>query len=252
MLLKLLACNVFMREACHCIATSPHVIDVEFLELGEHIHSASLRERLQTRIEAAESAAKRYDAILLLYGLCGNSAVGLVARRLPLVIPRAHDCCTILLGSRERFKELFADNPSMPFSSTGYLERGDYYLRVSEGDGSSQLQYGDAFAAYVEQYGEEDAKFIWDSLHPPHLEEATHKALFVDLPETAHLGHAERFRAKVEADGKEFVRVEGNMRLIRHLLDGEWDPAEFLIVPPGSKTVGIYDWSEVVRAGPAT
>ena len=34
MLLKLIACNVFMREACLCIARSPHVIDVDFLELG--------------------------------------------------------------------------------------------------------------------------------------------------------------------------------------------------------------------------
>ena len=42
----------------------------------------------------------------------------------------------------------------------------------------------------------------------------------------------------------------GHMRLIAALIDGHWDPAEFLVVPPGQQTVGVYDWDEVVRAKP--
>ena len=30
MLLKLIACNVFTREACLVVAESPHVVDLEF------------------------------------------------------------------------------------------------------------------------------------------------------------------------------------------------------------------------------
>ena len=43
----------------------------------------------------------------------------------------------------------------------------------------------------------------------------------------------------------------GSMRLIAALVDGRWDPAEFLVVPPGHQTAGVYDWDEVVRAKPA-
>lgn len=246
MLLKLIACNVFLREACACIAQTPHPVDADFIELGQHIHSETLRNTIQSRIDAAENCGKRYDAILLLYGICGNAGVGLCARGTRLVIPRAHDCCTILLGSKARFVELFGDAPSTPFSSAGYMERGNYYLRVDEGDG--RIHYGDAFAAYVEQYGEDNAKYIWETLHPPLANDAHRKPVFIDLAETSHLGHAERFRQKCVEEGKECTLVEGSIRLIRNMILGQWDADDFLIVEPGRKTAGVYDFSEVLRA----
>lgn len=247
MLLKLIACNVFMREACACIAQSPHVIDVEFTELGEHVHSATLREIIQARIDAAEHSSKPYEAILLLFGLCGNAGVGLKAHSTRLVIPRAHDCCTILLGSREKYCEHFEKNPSQPFSSVGYLERGSYFLRVGE-DGQNSVQYGDSYAAYVEQYGEDAAKMIWETMHP--RREEKEKAVFIDLPETGHLGKAEEFRAKAEAQGMEFMRLEGSLRLVRGLIFGEWPSEDYLVVEPGQETAGVYDFKEIIRAQP--
>lgn len=247
MRLKLIACNVFMREACVAVAESPHVIDVEFTELGEHIHSATLRGRLQGLVDAADAAPTPYEGVLLLFGICGNATVGLEARRAPLVVPRAHDCCTILLGSRARFREHFGDNPSMPFSSSGYMERGEYYLRVEEGDG--KVHYGDAYAAYVEQYGEENAKYIWETMHPAHPELES-KAFFIDVPETAHLGHAAAFRARAEADGKTCVCLPGDLRLVRDLAAGRWGADDFLVVPPGHRVAGVYDWTQVIKAEP--
>jgi hypothetical protein len=243
--LKLIACNVFMREACYGVALSPHVIDLEFTELGDHIHSGTLREKLQALIDAAETSGKEYDAILLLFGLCGNATVGLQARKIPLVIPRAHDCCTILLGSKEAFRTHFADNPSRPFSSAGYLERGDYYMRVE--DGENRIHYGDGFAAYVEQYGEENARYIWETMHPAHLD-LDNKAVFIDVPETAGLGYAGQFKAVVESEGKECVVLPGSLAIIRGLLSGDWDPQVFLKIEPGQRVQGAYDWDEVIRA----
>ena len=246
MLLKLIACNVFMREACLCIAHSPHVIDVDFLELGEHVQPTRLKAALQEKIDETDRSAKNYDAILLLYGLCGNAAVGLQARRIRLVIPRAHDCCTILLGSKERFQEHFQDNPSMPFSSVGYLERGSYFIRTGDGDG--QIRYGDQYAALVEQYGEDNAKYIWESMYPPSAEQVKPQVVFIDLPETASLGRLELFRQEAERNGKECVRLDGSLTLIRKLLDGDWDRDHFLLVEPGRQTAGVYDWAEIIRA----
>jgi len=74
------------------------------------------------------------------------------------------------------------------------------------------------------------------------------KVVFIDVPELAFLGCAERFREKAQSEGKECIRVEGDLGLIRKLLDGEWDPADFLIVEPGQQTIGVYDWAEIIRA----
>lgn len=248
MLLKLIACNVFQREACWCIAQSPHIIDVEFTELGEHAHSGLLRQRIQDRIDAADKAGKSYDAVLLLFGLCGNATVGLCARRTRLVIPRAHDCCTVLLGSRAKFQEHFKDAPSTPFSSSGYMERGEYFLRVD--DGVPTVHYGDGYAALVAQYGEDNARYIWESMHPPALEKTQSTAVFIDVPETTQPAHLARFEQEARASGKTPVRLPGNIRLIRNLLFGEWPADEFLIVPPGHRIGGVYDWTEIVRAEP--
>jgi hypothetical protein len=250
MLLKLICCNVFLREACLAIAHSPHTVDPEFLELGEHARPDCLRQAIQGRIDAAQQQAKPYDAVLLLYGLCGNATIGLQARGTRLVIPRAHDCCTILLGSRERFRDHFEDNLSAPFSSVGYLERGSYYLRTDLGDG--QIHYGDQYAALVDQYGEDNARYIWESMHPEGLQADEMQAAFIEIPETSGLDGEARFRARCEAEGKSYHRLDGDLRLIRALIHGDWNPEEFLVIEPGQQTTGVYDWQEVIRARPAS
>ena len=58
------------------------------------------------------------------YGLCGMGLVGLTARPKPVVIPRAHDCITLFLGSRERYLEYFNAHPGVYFKTTGWIERG--------------------------------------------------------------------------------------------------------------------------------
>ena len=99
MRLKLIACNVLLRQICRLVSESSHVFDLEFTEYDAHDQSDILRQDLQTKIDTC--MGKNYDAILLGYGLCGNSCVGISARDTQVVIPRAHDCCTIFLGSKE-------------------------------------------------------------------------------------------------------------------------------------------------------
>jgi len=242
--LKLISCNVFQRESSWCIARSPHIIDAEYTELGEHARSNGLRHLIQSKIDATEASGKNYDAILILFGLCGNATVGLQARKTQLVMPRAHDCCTILLGSRAKFTEHFGDAPSTAFSSAGYLERGEYFLRTND-DGAAMVTTGDAMKELIAKYGEEDAKYIWAEMHPPLNND---KAVFIDLPQTSHLGYAEQFQAKAEAAGKRAVKLPGDIRLIESLIAGKWDPKEYLVVPPAAAVEGVYDWDEVVRA----
>jgi hypothetical protein len=243
MRLKLIACEVFYREVCHCVATSPHRVDIEFTEKNAHERSDFLRSLVQSKIDAAESDGAAYDAILLGFGLCGNGVLGAAAQRTPIVLPRAHDCCTIFLGSRRAFKEHFADNPSLPFSSVGYMERGGTWIH----DASAILAPGldMKYDEYAALYGAENAAYIMETLTSSRQ---NNRIVFIDVPELSHLGFAEKAEAEAKASGREFVLLPGDMRLIRKLVHGEWDAEEFLVLKPGQKIGGVYDWDEIVRA----
>ena len=248
MLLKLIACEVLMREICYCVARTPHVVDIEFTEKGAHDKSDYLKEIIQTKIDNCEKAEKKYEAILLGYGLCGNATAGLVARSIPLIIPRAHDCCTLFLGSKDKFKEYFSDRPSTGFSSAGYIERGESYVR--EASESVKLMGLDkSFEEHVKQYGEDNAKYIWATLHPEGKRgNQDNSVVYIEVPETSHLGYAQECRMKAEADGKKYVELQGDIHLIRNLTFRDWNDHDFLTVQPGQRIAGVYDWEKIVKA----
>ncbi|NLW56853.1 MAG: DUF1638 domain-containing protein [Firmicutes bacterium] len=238
MYFKLIACEVLTREICALIATTPHVIDPEFTDKAAHENSDHLRTVLQAKIDQAAQSGKKYDAILLAFGLCGNATVGLKARETKLVIPRAHDCGTLFLGSKEKFKEHFAANPSLAYSSTGYCERGASYLR-------SETQPGSTYEDYVRLYGEENAQYLWETLHLAYLR-AGEKVVFIEIPETKHLGYAEKCRRQALEEQREYQELTGSTRLLRMLLYGDWPPEDFQIVEPHQETIGLYDWEEII------
>src|SRR5690349_11386492 len=106
MRLKLFACEVLYREFCDAIARSPHTVDVEFVTKGLHdLGGPAMRRGLQEVIDVVDP--RTCSAVLLGFALCGNGLNGLVARNVPLVAARAHDCIGLLLGSRSRYDEYF-------------------------------------------------------------------------------------------------------------------------------------------------
>ena len=162
---KLICCDVLFRMACRAAALSRNVIDMEFTKLQSHNEPDALRKEIQGLIDKAD-ADGLYEAVLFGYGLCGNSTAGLKARGIPLVVPRAHDCCTLFLGSRERFSECFGERLSSQWSSHGYLERSKTH--AGGADYGKSTGFGREYADLVGQYGEENAEYIWETLHPAH------------------------------------------------------------------------------------
>ena len=120
MLIKVIACEILFRELCHCAARSPSLVDFEFLTQGHHDTPKQGRVEIQRRIDAVP--AGKYDAIVLGYGLCSNIVTGLVSTHTRLVIPRAHDCISLFLGSKERYQEHFASHPGTYYYTSGWLE----------------------------------------------------------------------------------------------------------------------------------
>ena len=122
MKLIILSCEIMYREISYCVAKSKNIVDVKFLQKGLHdIGQEEMSKTLQAEINQVPK--DKYEAILLGYALCSNGIKGLTTEENTLVVPRAHDCITLLLGSKEKYSNYMAQHPGTFFRSTGWLER---------------------------------------------------------------------------------------------------------------------------------
>ena len=66
------------------------------------------------------------------------------------------------------------------------------------------------------------------------------------MPEFESLGYAEKCKNKALTENKEFVKLDGNIRLIKKLVYGDWNDDEFLFVRTGEEISGVYDLDEII------
>ncbi len=242
--IKVISCSVFARLVYRQAASSPHIIDVVLVDQGLHNTARLLREELQRQIDAVDAAS--YQAIVLAFGLCNRSLEGLQARGVPIAVPRAHDCITVYLGSRERYDAEFAATPGTYYYSDDYLERQS----VSSVQGN-RVAMGVAtgidndYEALVAKYGEDNAQYLLEVMGAWH--QHYQRAAYIEMGSTpdAH------YRAQAQEDaakyGWRFEQLEGNMTLVRRLLTGEWDD-DFLVVPPGHRIEATHDRQIIAAA----
>jgi hypothetical protein len=245
--LRLLAltCEVLARPVYHCAARSPHIVDVRLERRGLHDDPPNLRAILQAEIDAA---GPRYDAVVLAYGLCGGAAAGLVAGAVPLVVPRAHDCITLFLGSRTRYGAEIAASPGTYWYVQDYIERTDDASPFTGVGAISDAETRAIYEEYVERYGRDNADYLMEAMGSwlAHYD----RAAFIDLGIGDGAAVAAQARADAELRGWRFERLAGELLLIRRLIDGDWSPEDYLVVRPGERLAMAYD-DGVIRAEPA-
>ncbi len=238
MRLRLIGCEVFSRLAYKAAAASENTVDMVFTRMQSHTKPAQLKMEIQGIID---STPEGYDAVLLGYGLCGNGAAGLKARALPLVIPRAHDCCTIFLGSREAFKEHFGQTPSAQWYTACYYERlGNWYH-----DNPLDMfmpGLGMSYQELVDKYGEENAQYVLESLKS---ENTVDFLTYIELPGFDIGSVREEFIKHAADEGKKTRFIEGNSRIIDDLVNGRWNVDDFLTAPPGMEIKPVYDHDRI-------
>jgi hypothetical protein len=237
MKIKALTCNALARPAYWCAAQSPHIIDIELAQFGLHNQPNNLRALLQEKIDSADG----YDAVVLVYGLCGKSTAGLKAGSIPLVIPRCHDCITLFLGSRERYNEQFINFPGTYWYSQDYIERaesGNTALAIGSGaDGGAGIQ--STYEEYVAKYGADNADYLMEVMGAwqQHYKRAAYLDMGIgDSSPVAAIAQAEATRR-----GWTFDHVAGDLALIRKLLWGEWKAEDFLVLQPGQQIQMTYE-----------
>jgi hypothetical protein len=236
---KLISCEIFFREFCACLARSPHIVDVEFLPKGLHdIGSKEMRSRLQAVIDRVEE--RQYDALLLGYGLCNNGIVGLATKSIPMVVPRGHDCITLFLGSAARYMDYFQSHPGVYFKTTGWIERGEADGELGQLALGKKLGLQQSYEEMVAKYGEDNARYLWEELGR-NLARHYGQITFIEMGIEPDGSFEQHSRDDAAQRGWTFEKIPGDINLIQRLVNGEWDPKEFLVVPPGHRIVASYD-----------
>jgi hypothetical protein len=242
--LKLIGCEILYREICAAVSRSPNTIDIEFLPKGLHdIGSEGMLERLQAALDRTDTS--KYQALLLAYGLCNNGVVGLTARALPIVLPRAHDCITLFFGSKEKYLQYFNAHPGVYFKTTGWIERGTDVGELSQISIQRRTGITQGYEELVSKYGEENAAYLWEELCD--TLKNYRQITFIQMgfePDDRFECHA---REEAALRGWSFEKVQGDVSLIQRLVDGPWDEREFLTVRPGEQVRACYN-DDIVAA----
>jgi hypothetical protein len=245
---RLIACEVMHRECCFAAAVSKNIIDLHFLSQGLHdLENRSMRDQVQAAIDATREG--RYQAILLGFGLCNCGLVGVQARGIPLVLPRAHDCITLFMGSKEAYQKHFNENKGTYYLTTGWLERDQENLEETIGRDDNMLRkmgLDKTFDDYVAQYGEEYARMIMATIGGlEHYQKMTH--IEMGLAPEAERRVSEKLGEESARRGWTHETLKGRMDLFMGLVTGEWDAEKFLVVQPGQTIQQAYD-DRIVRA----
>ena len=224
MRLQFIACKVLQKEAYLCASRSKNTIDVVLMEQGLHNYPDKLRCEVQKTLDSTSDIQGRgYDASLLGYGLCSNGITGLSAK-IPIVVPRGHDCITLLLGSKEKYKEYFDSHRGVYWYSPGWIETSTQ---------PGKERYERTLREYKEKYGDDNAEYLMN-MEQNWMKEYSW-ATYIDWGFANSQEEKEYTKRCAEYLGWKYDELKGDQGLMQRFVDGIWNENEFLIIRPGEK-----------------
>jgi len=234
MRLKLICCEVLFREMCAACAHAPHQVDLEFLPKGLHdLGGKPMAAKVQEAVDRTPEGV--FQAILLGYGLCGNGLDGVTARHTRLVLPRAHDCIALLMGSLERHQAYFDGNPGTYYQSTGWLERGKGLQQLTP----NTMGFDESLEALIRKYGDENGRYLYAEM--TRYRSQYRKLTFIETGLEVDGSFVAAAAGDAEENGWSFERLLGDLAWLRRMMAGEWAEAEFVVAEPGQSIAASYD-----------
>lgn len=231
MRIHILACRVLTRELSALVADCENDIDITWLPQGMHDTPVKLHDQLEKSLEEIyemieKKAMKRKpDFIVLGYGLCSKSIVGLTAKDIPLVAPRVEDCIGLFLGSQDRYLEYFSKY------------KGTYWLNsrwVSDCPDIDEDFREQLRIEYMEQYDDEDTVDYLLEMYDSELANYSNVGYIRTdtFDDSKERKTAENFACR---NRLKFFEVGGSDVMFRKIVQGDFDEKNFLIVPPGCR-----------------
>jgi len=206
----LIACETLRDELIHAFQITNTGIPVIWIESGLHNTPQKLHSRLQETLESLDSC----DRVYLLFGSCGNAALGLQTGNFELIMPKVDDCISLLMGSPKKRAD-FARKHAAYYLTEGWM-RGERNLWV-------EYQYT------LEKYGKEQADYIAEVMY------GHYKTLGI-LDTGVYPVDALLEKTKIIADtlGLQQRVVPATTRYIEALLTGPWPRHQFCRIKPNS------------------
>ena len=234
--LHVVACPSLRPELEMLAAEAKAAITFRHLEMGLHERSAgALHDALQCAIDSEADS----DAIAIGYGLCNRGIIGLQSRRVPMIIPRAHDCVGMLLGGSQRYLAQLEAQPGTYFQSAGWLENSSANRDIRQPDFTFGPNSNVTRERLVARYGEDNADYLLGQFDDftRHYERLAY--IVTPVPASAH---REELAKKIATERHwSFERLRGDLGWLRRFLNAEWNEHEFLTVRPGERVVRTSD-----------
>ena len=202
---RIVACETLRNEVSCLLARSRSDTPVNWIPSGLH----NVPEKLNHALQEVLDQLPPTDCVLLAMSFCGDSVVGLHSGDFRLVIPRCEDCITLLLGSDARRRSIFATY----FMTEGWL--------------SGENNIWQEYLHCIQKYGEKRGKRIFSAMlaHYKNLALLDTGCFDKDAAQAQLIPIA-------EALGLEYTCIEGTLDYLQDLLNGNWAPDRFLVVPP--------------------
>ncbi len=211
-----IACRV-LQDLLHRHLPEGLAAGAIYTDYGLHRQPGALNKTVQEAIDGIVAPS----LIVLGYGLCGDGLAGIQAGLHTLLIPRADDCITLLLGSHEAYRREFEAVPATFYLTKGWLE--------------SECNPAREFQEYSEKYGPENAALIMDMQYQ-HLERlalVAHNQADLD----AYRPRALEVARTCQRWGMRYEEILGSDAYVRRLVEtaAALDAAEedFVVIPPG-------------------
>ena len=210
----LVACAMMEDEVLAAWEKYGRGMAIRWVDRGYHEKPEVLRARLQEMIDEAE--ADGATQVILAIGLCGNGAVGLVARNAKLVLPRFDDCVNMMLQCGNR-------------TCRGLAQAGIMYL--TRGWAHDATMITGQREVYVRKYGERRANRLMKAMW------GAYKAVAIIDNGCYELDDVREYAdVCAEAIGVD-VRIDpGSNEVMDKLLSGQWD-SDILVCEPGRAIV---------------
>lgn len=234
--IAVITCAVLEMEISHFARQCPRVRHVEVLPQGLHTEPARLRDQLQQAIYRVENTVLEAEVIVLGYGLCSRGTEGVSSHRCHLVVPRAHDCITLLLGANQHYADYVRRHPGTYWYSPGWNK---HHLPPG------RERYDKLYREYCEKYGADNAEFLMET--EQHWFRNYNRATYVDLTVGATDADLAYTRRCADWLKWEFDHVQGDPSLVKALVGGPWDDQRFLVLEPGQRSTLDLDADRIIR-----